>query len=117
MGEGIFIKDNPVTGACPYLDGGCTIYDKRPQVCRDYSCSVDGKIKGMVSRVKTQDLKLRRRVIDDLMEISELINFNVEIEINNQIELGDAILNVLVNAEYTDTYGDDYLYRIILSEE
>ncbi len=71
LGEGIFIKDNPVTGACPYLDGGCTIYDKRPQVCRDYSCSVDGKIKGMVGRVKTQDLKLRRRVIDDLMETAK----------------------------------------------
>jgi len=58
------------------------------------------------------DIEVNEFFIDDLMEISELINFNVEIEINNQIELGDAILNVLVNAEYTDTYGDDYLYEV-----
>ena len=64
----IFIKDDPLTGACPYLKDGCTIYDIRPQVCRDYSCSVDKKMEGMIVQVKTQDLSLRRRVIDDLRQ-------------------------------------------------
>ena len=29
-----------VDGKCNYLDedGNCTIYDKRPQACRDYVC-------------------------------------------------------------------------------
>ena len=50
--------------------------------------------------------------IDDLMEIGESIDFNVEIQVSDQIELGDAILNVFVNADYTDTYNDDYLYEL-----
>ena len=58
------------------------------------------------------EIEIENFYIDDLMEIGESIDFNVEIEISDQIELGDAILNVLVNADYTDTYGDDYLYEV-----
>ena len=58
------------------------------------------------------DLEENEFYIDDVMEIGELIDFNVNIDISDQIDLGEAILNVLINAEYTDTYGDDYNYEV-----
>lgn len=36
--------NKPRNTLCQYWDNGCTIYDKRPQACRDYDCGyIQGK--------------------------------------------------------------------------
>lgn len=48
----------------------------------------------------------------ELLGNGESENLNIPIDINTDIELGDVVFNVLINAEYTDTYGDDYEYEV-----
>lgn len=38
MIEGKIILQHKPNGDCIYLDRGCSIYDKRPTVCRDLDC-------------------------------------------------------------------------------
>ena len=66
-----FLKNDPVTDACVYLDRatrGCITYEDRPAVCSDYSCAKDRRIDNLVIMIKEQDLSLRRRVNADIRE-------------------------------------------------
>ena len=51
--------------------------------------------------------------IDDLMSLGESQSFNVDIIVDNNVELGEEIINIAVNADYEDNYGDACSYQMI----
>jgi hypothetical protein len=56
----IHIKKKP-DGSCIYLkDGKCSIYDKRPMACREYSCKHDWRIMH-----SDHDDRPRRNILED----------------------------------------------------
>ena len=68
------LRNNPMTGACVYLDtqeGRCEIYtsERRPSVCKEYSCANDGgRIERIITRIGQHDIRTSSRVIDDLLQ-------------------------------------------------
>jgi hypothetical protein len=72
-----YLKNKEFSGACFYLDedsGSCEIYNSRPDVCKVYSCERDPSIRGLITLVKTQDLSLRKQVVNDLRQTAASSN-------------------------------------------
>ena len=63
--------DVPKGGSCPaYVDGACTAYDARPQVCRTYFCNgVDQWVKSEESMVASIDLAGRMVERNDIADV------------------------------------------------
>ncbi len=84
LGRPYFIRHDS-GGYCTHLDwatGGCTVYEKRPGVCRNYSCSKDERI-----WLDFDNMKLNHEWIDaNLSGISELVLTDVFMHDRTQLQ-------------------------------
>ena len=63
-GNGIFLLATTVEGACVYLGPeGCTIYDRRPLLCRSFDCRKHYSILPRQDRDNLVRLKLSSRAV------------------------------------------------------
>ena len=51
-------------------------------------------------------------LIENDINIGDLVNFSTNIQISEDIPLGNVTLNLLVQSNYTDTFGDSYVYEV-----
>lgn len=50
--------------------------------------------------------------LGSLLVIGDIVNITVPIEVDTEIELGEIVFDFLIQADYTDTYGDAYEYDV-----
>tara|TARA_Y100001935_G_C17308470_1_gene514009 strand:- start:2101 stop:4305 length:2205 start_codon:yes stop_codon:yes gene_type:complete len=51
-------------------------------------------------------------LIEDDVNIGDVVNFSTNIQIDQDISLGDVLINLFVQSNYTDTFGDEYIYEV-----
>jgi hypothetical protein len=63
-GETVFVLETTAAGACVYLgEGGCTIYERRPLICRSFDCRKHYLILPRQDRDNLVRLKISSRAV------------------------------------------------------
>ena len=67
-GEQVYLRNEPYTNACVFLneeEGYCTIYDKRPNVCKIYSCQGEN-LELLIQEISFRKKKVKENLIKKL---------------------------------------------------
>ena len=75
-GRQIFVLRRQPNGDCIYLDGGCTIHDRAPTVCRVYDCAAAYRMWGhheAKQRMPRKILKRARKLLKSGYEPGNII--------------------------------------------